>query len=40
MMQLALYKLFERDPARVTRIVAAALDLYGGEVPWTKTPQS
>lgn len=29
MMQLALYKLFERDPERVTRIIAGALNIYG-----------
>jgi hypothetical protein len=37
MMQLALYKLFERDPKRVARIIATALAVYGDEVkkpPW------
>lgn len=40
MMQLALYKLFERDPVRVTKIIAGALAIYGngaeGRAPWDK----
>jgi hypothetical protein len=39
MMQLALYKLFERDPVRVTRIIVGALSVYGiedGHAPWEK----
>jgi len=40
MMQLALYKLFERDPKRVARIIAGALTIYGAEVPWVKDPSN
>jgi hypothetical protein len=38
MTQLALYKLYERDPERVTRIIAGALSIYGieGGPPWDK----
>jgi len=37
MMQIALYKLYERDPARVAKIVGAALTVYGAEsAPWEK----
>jgi hypothetical protein len=39
MMQLALYKLFERDPARVARIIGGALSVYGAEVPWVKSAE-
>ncbi|MHB8107914.1 MAG: hypothetical protein ACYDH4_10900 [Candidatus Cryosericum sp.] len=33
MMQLALYKLFERNPKRVGAIIASALAIYGGNDP-------
>jgi hypothetical protein len=40
MTQLALYKLFERDPVRVGKIIAGALAIYGGpdeaRPPWEK----
>lgn len=37
MMQLAFYKLFDRDPVRVAKIIAGALSIYGGEsAPWEK----
>jgi hypothetical protein len=38
MIQLSLYKLFERDPDRVIRIIGAALTIYGAEsAPWEKS---
>ena len=39
MMQLALYKLYERDPNRVVKIIAGALTIYGVDdkrPPWEK----
>jgi hypothetical protein len=42
MMQLALYKLFERDPKRVARIIGGALAIYSGgddgRAPWWDKP--
>jgi hypothetical protein len=40
MMQLALYKLFERDPKRVAGIIAGALSIYGADVSWIKKPSN